>query len=164
MSFAIVALATVLTFGCIVGFESTLASVDARATALNLEMTAQRQTLRAGDSIERSMGAIETGIAVLHLDDSLGHQIATLFGDVEEIARRRGVQVTAFRHEGNARFEVAVEGAYPATLAALADLSSSHVAAQASIASFERAHGHVRATFALDVVRLGDVSARAHLP
>jgi multidrug efflux pump subunit AcrA (membrane-fusion protein) len=164
MNFAMVALSTVFTFGCIVGFESTLAGVDARTTALNLEMAAQRQTLRAGDNIERSTGAIESRIARLHLDDSLARQIATLFGDVEEIARRRGVRVTAFRHEGNARFEVAVEGEYPATLATLADLSSSRVAAQASMASFERAHGHVRATFALDVVRLGDGSARTHRP
>jgi len=136
MSFALLALSTLLAFGCLVGFESTLAGVDARATALGLEIASQNQTLLAGENVERSARSVESRIVGLHLADSLRHQITALFADLEEIARRRKVQVTTFRHEGNARFEVTVEGEYPATLAALADLSESHVAAQASTVLF----------------------------
>jgi len=164
MSFALIALSTVIAFGCLVGFESTLASVAARADALGLEIAAQRQTLRTGDTVERAANAIALKIATLHLTDPLERQIGTLFSDIEVIARRREVQVTAFRHLGNARFEIAIEGEYPATIAALADLASSHVAAQASMAQFERSHGHVRATFGLDIIRIDDGSANAHLP
>jgi hypothetical protein len=164
MSFALLALSTLLAFGCLVGFESALASVDARATALGLEIAAESQTLLAGENVERSAHSVESRIQGLHLADSLRHQISALFADVEAIARHRNVQVTAFRHEGNARFVVTVEGEYSATLATLADLSSSHVAAQASTVLFERANGHVRAGFSLDVFRLGDGSVHANVP
>jgi hypothetical protein len=164
MSFALLAVSTLLAFGCLVGFESALAGVDARATALGLEIAAQNQALLAGENVERSAHAVESGIQDLHLTDSLRHQITALFEDLEAIAQRRNVQVTAFRHEGNARFVVTVEGEYPATLSTLADLSSLHVAAQASTVLFERANGHVRAAFSLDVFRLGESSVRANLP
>jgi len=164
MSFAFVALSTLFAFGCLIGFESALANADARITAIVLESATQNQALLRGENIERSARLVESQIAGLHLSDSLQEQIAALFADLEAIARRRDLRVTAFRHEGSARFEVTVEGEYPATLAALADLSTSHVAAQASTVLFERANGHVRAAFSLDVFRLGEGSAHAHLP
>lgn len=164
MSFAFVALSTLFAFGCLVGFEFALRSVDARTTAITLENATQNQALLRGENIERSAALVESRIAGLHLSDSLQEQIAALFADLEVIARRRDLRVIAFRHEGNDRFGVTVEGEYPATLAALADLSTSHVAAQASTVLFERANGHVRAAFSLDVLRLGGGSAHAHLP
>ncbi|HEY1727545.1 MAG TPA: hypothetical protein VGG22_04095 [Candidatus Baltobacteraceae bacterium] len=162
MSFVILALSTILAFGCVIGFEATLASFDARATALHLEIAGQLQTLRAGLKIEESAAVIESRLAALRVTESLRWQIAALFGDLEEIAERRKVQVTAFRHEGSTRLEVSVEGKYSGTLEALADLSSSRVAAQASLASFERANGHVRAAFSLDILGVGN--ARTHVP
>ncbi len=164
MSFALLALSTLLAFGCFIGFESALAGAGARATALTLEIAAQKQALLEGENVERSARSVESQIQGLHLADSLLHQITALFADLEAIARRRNVQLIAFRHEGNARFVVTVEGQYSATLATLADLSSSHVAAQASTVLFERASAHVRAVFSLDVLRLGDVSVHAHVP
>ncbi len=164
MSFALLALSTLLAFACLVGFESTIAGIDARAAALSLEIAAQSRALLAGENVERSARLVESRIRGLHLGDSLRNQITALFTDLETIARRRNVQVTAFRHEGNARFAVTVEGEYPATLATLADLSSSHVATQTSTVLFERANGHVRATLSLNVFRLGDSSVRPHVP
>lgn len=164
MSFALLAVSTLVAFVCLVGFESTIAGVSAHATSLGLEIAVQNQTLVAGERLERSSREVESRIVGLHLADSLGSQISALFADVETFAHRRNAQVTAFRHEGNARFDVTVEGSYPATLAVLADLSGSHVAAQASTVLFERANGHVRAEFALAISRLGDAGARTHVP
>jgi|SRR5579872_374322 len=164
MNFAFLAFSTLIAFCSLVGFESALAGVDTRAMALTLEIAAQNKALLSGESAGRSAISIESGIRRLHLADSPRQQIMMLFADLEAIGGRRNVKITSFRHEVNTRYDVTVEGEYPATLAALADLSASHVAAQTSRVLFDRADGHVRAAFSLDVFRLGDASAHNHVP
>ena len=161
MNFLILVISTTLAFGCVIGFEVTLASVDARTVALHLEIATQLQTLRAQQKIAEEAANVELQLAALHVTDSRRQKIAALFRDLEEIGKRRSVRVTALRHEASTGFEVTFEGAYPATLAALADLSSSHVATEASSALFARANGHVRATFLLDVLGVDDGYARS---
>ena len=164
MSFALLALSTLMAFGCIAGFEAALSSIGARTTALDFEIATQSRTVKAAEDIQRTAAAVESRLAGLHVTGSLSLQIALLFADIEAIARRRRVVLKAFRHEGNARFAVAFDGDYPAALQALGDLANSRLAAHVSVASFERADGHVRAALTLDVLRAEAAREGTQLP
>jgi len=161
----------------IAGLESLIGAADAHANALRFEIAAETQTLETDETIERSARSIDGRLRALHLVDSPDRQLILFFTDLERIARRRNVQITLFRNEGvtpsrlagaarpfeQSIFDVALEGGYPATLAALADLSSARMPVEPTSVSFARANGHVQASLSVSVVRLG-AGAQARLP
>jgi len=150
-----------------------IVTVEARAEALQLEIATDDRMLRRAQTLVQMSVQTERQLRACHLLDPVNQQVILVFRHLDAIARRRRIQIMAFRHQlvpgaslqrepalQSNQLDVTFEGGYPALLAALADLSRSPLIMHSGAASFERSGNRVRAALSLAVYRLGESNVR----